>query len=171
MTWRTLAQPPARARRQIQRQISGKAKFLIDENLGSAVARVIRSLDQWHVEYAGEVGLHGKPDEEVYEYAFNRQLWILTHDRDFLNPRRFPFEKCHGVVVLPGANGNEPPLLRAITDVLLLIGDYANLFTTSKIKIADGRIWTIWQWNAETSSVEKWRLRLEDDDTVSEWQA
>jgi Domain of unknown function (DUF5615) len=46
----------------------GKAKFLVDESFGVEAARVIRDLG-WDAELVCDVGLGGRPDEDVMAYA------------------------------------------------------------------------------------------------------
>ena len=66
-----------------------KTRFLIDESLGEGVARVLRELG-WNVVFGPDVGLKRHSDEDVFAYAWREQRVLLTHDRDFLDDRRFP---------------------------------------------------------------------------------
>jgi predicted nuclease of predicted toxin-antitoxin system len=104
----------------------GKAKFLVDESFGVEAARVIRDLG-WDAEFVCDVALGGRPDEDVMAYAQRERRIILTHDRDFLDDRRFPPHRIPGVIVLPGANGGTEILDRELARLLITIGPSADI--------------------------------------------
>ena len=56
MPWKEVELPSQRAIDAFVSQFKKKARFLVDESLGSEAARVIRGLG-WNVKYADEVGL------------------------------------------------------------------------------------------------------------------
>ena len=89
---------------QFSRRFQEQARFLVDESLGVEASRVI-SDSGWDAIYVGDVGLTGRSDEDVMNYAKQEGRIILTHDQDFLDDRRFPMDQNPGVVVLPGAMG------------------------------------------------------------------
>ena len=120
--------------------ISGRARFLIDECLGGDVVRLLAALGL-NARFAPDEGV--RTDEEVYALGWNQRRVILTHDRDFLDDRRFPFHRNPGVVVMPGANGNGDGLLNAIDDVGFLFGEYCHLFPNAKMEISDEGFWTV----------------------------
>ena len=78
-----------------------KARFLVDECLGPEVAEVLRS-NKWNAVFVGEVGLVHHPDENVLAVAWRDNRILLTHDRDFLDDRRFPCHRTTSPEVLPG---------------------------------------------------------------------
>ena len=104
-----------------QREFESKARFLIDESVGMEVARWIRDRG-WNVCYVDDVGLLGRSDEEVLAFAWKEQRILLTHDFDFLDDSRFPFNRNPGLVVLPRATDSRLGLADAIDGVLALIG-------------------------------------------------
>ncbi|MBI4154923.1 DUF5615 family PIN-like protein [Candidatus Woesearchaeota archaeon] len=59
-----------------------KLKFLVDQNVSSATTKFLRKLNL-EVEDVRDVGLKGRPDEEVYEYAKRNNLIIITFDHEF----------------------------------------------------------------------------------------
>lgn len=148
-----------------------KASFLIDENIDPEMAVWIRSSRRWHAWHVSEVGLAGKDDKQVLAYAFKHRLWLLTHDEDFLDDRRFPFHKNHGVIVLPGGDGNRDARREALKDVLGIVGYYDALFPRAKINIVTGRIWTIREHLKELGLHTRRRLRFDANGVVSEWIA
>jgi predicted nuclease of predicted toxin-antitoxin system len=90
---------------------------------------------KWNTTFAGEVGLSGHSDEDVFAYAFRENRLLLTHDRDFLDDRRFPIHRNPGVIVFPGADGSGEPLVAALRSVIPVIGSYRKAFRRFKIHI------------------------------------
>jgi predicted nuclease of predicted toxin-antitoxin system len=125
-----------------ERDFKRKARFLIDESLGVEAARVIRALG-WNAVYVGDVGLGGKSDEDVFAFGWKEDRIILTHDEDFLDDRRFPYHRNPGVIVLPGATGETPGLINAVSGVLRLVGPYREANRGVKIQITEDGIWSI----------------------------
>ena len=65
-------------------------RLLIDESLGVEVADFVREKG-YNTEFVGDVGLNGRSDEDVMAYAWrHKRMLHWTHDRDFLDDRRFP---------------------------------------------------------------------------------
>jgi predicted nuclease of predicted toxin-antitoxin system len=130
-----------------------KARLLVDESLGVAVAELIRS-HGWNVLDASEGGLIGHPDENVFAYALKHDRILLTHDEDFLDDRKFPFDNNRnpGVIVLPSSGGNTV-LLRALGVALRDICSARELFRGAKISISPDRVITIRQRNLGTGAI------------------
>lgn len=62
---------------------------------------MVRSLrPSWLVQHAADVGLAGRSDREVFEWAQARRAIIVTFDEDFADGRSFPVGEHHGVVRL-----------------------------------------------------------------------
>ena len=74
-------------------------RFLVDEDLPRSLARTLRQagLDADDVR---DVGLHGKSDDQVFEYATSRSRILLTADLGFANILRFPLGSHAGVIVV-----------------------------------------------------------------------
>src|SRR6266581_6987702 len=117
---------------EAERRWKGKARFLVDESLGREAALFLRS-NGWNTRSVDEVGLQGRSDEDVHAYAKHDNRIILTHDRDFLDDRRFLVDGHPGVVVLPGGSGESEPLLRAMFNMLKIIGPYRLAYKGSKV--------------------------------------
>lgn len=74
---------------------------LFDQNVPQAVATWLRGLrSSWDVYHATEVGLAGRSDREVFDWAQARQAIIVTFDEDFADRRSFPVGVHYGVVRL-----------------------------------------------------------------------
>jgi predicted nuclease of predicted toxin-antitoxin system len=75
-------------------------------------------------ESVDDVALRGHSDEGVLAFAHRDDRILLTHDRDFLNDRQFPPNRNPGVVILPGANGNDERLVTGLMDLLVTLTPY-----------------------------------------------
>ena len=74
---------------------------LLDQNVPRAVMNWLRALrPSWEVRHAIEVGLGGKNDREIFEWAQSQRAVIVTFDEDFADRRSFPVGEHHGVVRL-----------------------------------------------------------------------
>jgi len=72
-------------------------KFLADENVSPKSVSFLQNLgfDAVHVR---EVGLMGKSDEEVMEYALKERRILLTMDKDFADIRNYPPGTHNGII-------------------------------------------------------------------------
>lgn len=74
---------------------------LLDQNVPRAVGDWLRALrPAWRVSHATEVGLHGRPDDEVFGWAQQHNAVVITFDEDFADLRMYPLGKHKGVVRL-----------------------------------------------------------------------
>ena len=74
---------------------------LLDQNIPLAVAEWLQAVKpSWLVHHAREVGLAGKGDRDVFEWAQSHHAVIITFDEDFADQRSFPVGKHQGVVRL-----------------------------------------------------------------------
>lgn len=72
---------------------------LLDQNVPRAVGDWLRALrPAWRVSHATEVGLHGRPDDEVFGWAQQHNAVVITFDEDFADLRMYPLGKHKGVV-------------------------------------------------------------------------
>jgi DNA invertase Pin-like site-specific DNA recombinase/predicted nuclease of predicted toxin-antitoxin system len=103
MPWRPLEipEPPETAQ-----PLNKKSRFFVDESLGEEAANWLRERG-YSATYAGDVGLLGHSDDDIFSYAWRERRMLLTHDRDFLDDKRFPEHRNPGLVVLPGGDGNQ----------------------------------------------------------------
>lgn len=75
-------------------------RFLIDENLPSAVVGIFTKRG-----FAGEAvadlpELRGKSDEVIFDYASKYNAIIVSQDLDFTNPLRFDLRRVRGLILL-----------------------------------------------------------------------
>lgn len=74
-------------------------RFLADENIAS---KVIKALKEKKIDVLNvyEAGLSAAPDEEILKTARREKRIILTHDKDFGNLIRQPYQSHNGVILL-----------------------------------------------------------------------
>lgn len=58
--------------------------LLLNENLPASLALIFKT-KIGHVEHVSDVGLAGKPDSEIWDYAAGQGLSIATKDSDYLD--------------------------------------------------------------------------------------
>lgn len=137
MKWRRLDVP-----NELPPEFRRRTHFLVDESLGPEVAAFL--VDQgYDARFAGDCGLLGHSDEDVFALAWRERRVLLTHDRDFLDDTHFPEHRNPGVVVLPGGSGEQEPLLRALLRVMWVFGQAPTLWEGSKTTIAADGVMTI----------------------------
>jgi predicted nuclease of predicted toxin-antitoxin system len=127
---------------QAKRMWRKKARFFVDESLGREATEFLRELG-WNVKDVFEVGLDGNSDEDVIAYAFRENRILLSHDEDFLNDQRFPFNRNPGVVILPGGSGDVNALVLALLDLTTIVAPYAGLYYGAKMKINSDLVFSI----------------------------
>ena len=80
-------------------------RILVDENLNK---KHLGSLTDYGIPLIAlnEVLDKGTSDQEVFNYAAENSLSIITMDSDFLSFQNFDFRQSHGVIYLPLPRGN-----------------------------------------------------------------
>lgn len=168
MSWREIPDEPKETVKSFVDRFRKKARFLVDESLGREVATVLNDR-KWNVKFVDEAGLCGRSDEDVMAFAWRDDRILLTHDRDFLDDRRFPPYRNPGVVILPGADGKEADLISALAGLLAIVGPFREGYRHSKVVISSDRIWTFIKRNNETGAMEKTRLRIRKNGPTEIW--
>ena len=76
-------------------------RVLLDENVPQAVAVWLsQTRPDWYVSHANEVGLAGRTDPEVFQWAQTNCAVIVTFDEDFADMRTCPLGGHSGVIRL-----------------------------------------------------------------------
>jgi hypothetical protein len=94
----------------------------------------------------------------------------LTHDRGFLDDRRFPLNRNPGVIVMFGGDGKGDGLPKAIAMVVTLVGNFRYLFPNAKIGISEEGLWSVRLFDREQGSHIRRRLRFGKHGKTWEWQ-
>ncbi len=76
-------------------------KLVLDQNIPRIlVAFVQKHRPTWEVHHVIEIGLEGRSDSEIYEWAQRNEAIVVSFDEDFADARTYPLGKHHGVVRL-----------------------------------------------------------------------
>lgn len=167
MSWRDLGV----SREEIdaaRRIFAKKARFLLDENVDSEAAAFLRQKG-YNVRRSAEAGLAGHPDENVLALAFREDRMLLTHDRDYLNDKRFPPHRNPGVVILPGANGDTKALVVGLLDLLAIVAPFRDLYRSAKVEIGADRIVRMRMRHHDTGRMTTTRYQLSAMQPPQEW--
>jgi predicted nuclease of predicted toxin-antitoxin system len=74
---------------------------LLDQNIPRAIAHWLNARrPEWTVYHTSDVALSGRPDEEIFSWAQQRQAMILIVDEDFADQRSFPIGSHAGIIRL-----------------------------------------------------------------------
>ncbi len=79
------------------------AVFLVDEDLPRSTVSLLKKLNIESIDVR-DCGLRGRSDEEIYEFAVEHKMAILTADRGFGNIHRFSLGSHSGIVILKFSN-------------------------------------------------------------------
>jgi predicted nuclease of predicted toxin-antitoxin system len=75
--------------------------LLFDQNIPQEVTVWMREqCPTWVISHVREVGLSGRPDSEIFQWAQSHQRIVITYDEDFADTRSFPLGSHHGVIRL-----------------------------------------------------------------------
>jgi len=111
----------------------------------------------------------GHSDEDVFARAWVDDRIILTHDTDFLDDRRFPPHQNPGVVVLPGAEGEEAALITSLAGLVSFVAPFREGYRREKVVVSADAEWTFIRRNSKTGAMEKRRFRIPPRGPMEEW--
>ena len=168
MVWRRVPDAPQEEVEAYAKKFREKARFLVDESLGTNAAELLRA-QGWNAKYVAEMNLERRSDEDIFARAWDDDRIILSHDRDFLDDRRFPPHRNPGVVVLPGAQGDEMSLLAALAGLVSFVAPFRKGYRRAKVVVSANNDWTFIRQNPETGRMEKRRLRIPARGALEEW--
>jgi uncharacterized protein with PIN domain len=96
-------------------------RFKLDENLSRSVAELFR-LAGHDAMTVREQGLHGAPDEQVFNVATREGRTLVTLDRDLGQVLRFPPDASAGIIVIDaGPRASHRSLLDRTRELLTII--------------------------------------------------
>jgi predicted nuclease of predicted toxin-antitoxin system len=105
-------------------------------------------------------GISGRDDQTVFAFAWRHRRILLTQDEDFWDDRRFPERRNPGVVILPGANGDQTDMIRALVWMSLLVGRGPEQWRKQKVRITrDGEVYTRFrEWKTGAMVTKRFRF-------------
>jgi len=165
MAWKTLADPPPDWQQTVREK---KARFLVDESLGVGVADLLRGAG-WNAVFAGDLGLLGHADEDIFAAAKREDRILLTHDRDFLSDRAFPPHLNPGIVVLPGGEGQEATLIRALGAVVSVVGRFRESWRGTKVVVCEDETWLV-SSRSDDGRIHQSKYRFPKHGQVEIWE-
>jgi len=116
-----------------------RLRFITDEDVPRSTARVLRDAG-FDVVDVRDVGLRGKSDDDVFEYAQNENRLIITCDMGFSNILNFPPSGNRGIVVVRIPD-SEPidvfnrEVLRAIKEVGENLACHLSIVEIGKVRL------------------------------------
>lgn len=101
---------------------SRKWRLYADNNIEAEIVRFLKSEAGFNVlSVADDPGLRHQEDEFHYNKARQLDRYLLTHDDDFWDDRRFPLHQSPGVIIIPKNEEGQaklfPVLLRQMVEV------------------------------------------------------
>jgi predicted nuclease of predicted toxin-antitoxin system len=163
MVWRPIPTPT-----EINDLFKKRTRLLIDESLGREVATYLRSRGYSAI-FAGDVGLSGRGDKEIFAFAWRHKRMLWTHDRDFLDDSRFPEHRNPGVVVLPGGAGDNDAMAVGLNVALTVFGAGAEIWSKTKSVVSPTGEMTIRSRDADTGKITARRYRLTPRRNAEQW--
>ena len=94
-----------------------KFKFLADENIAFRVVESLR-IEKFDVLSVFEEKLSGASDEKIIKIAKKQKRIILTHDKDFGNLIRQPYQSHSGIILLRLRNQSPRNVVRHLIPFL-----------------------------------------------------
>ncbi len=146
-----------------------RTRILVDESLGREASEWLRG-QGYNVEFAGDVGLTGKSDEDVFAYASRERRIIWTHDKDFMDDHRFPEHRNPGVVVLPGGDGNQQAMAIGMIIAIRVFGQGPATWLKSKSVISPTGEMSIRRRHFDTGKITTTRYRMTPRRYAEEWE-
>jgi predicted nuclease of predicted toxin-antitoxin system len=147
----------------LRRAYYKKARFLIDEQLDTDIAPVLKEMG-WNVETAAEAGLSGRSDEDVLAYAWRTNRILITGDSDFKEERRFPSFRNPGIVIVPSGTDS----YAAVATAVFHVGEYRELYRGDVIEVDRAQTITV-RSTDKTGKRSSSRFRFTKTEFPNEW--
>lgn len=85
----------------VAERVSGRPRIYVDANVPAGVVTHMRTMLRWDVLYVVEhADLRRARDTDHFRMARQFRRTLITLDRDYLDPRKFPLSESGGVIVL-----------------------------------------------------------------------
>lgn len=130
--WKRLPQPTREQRAQFT--LEKRARIYADEDIEEGVVEWLRSKGV-NVKSARELGHRGKPDSFQAALAFKEERFLLTMNaKDFMDDRKLPFHRTHGVLALGSGFRDSNQYGRMIAQLFKVI-PYGDFYAGAKILV------------------------------------
>jgi predicted nuclease of predicted toxin-antitoxin system len=166
MPWQPMPEL-TREERSATRRDRKKARFLVDEDVASEVAEVLREWG-WNAKHATEVDLAHHSDEDVLAYAHRENRVLITHDLDYLDNRRFPPHRNPGVVVVRQFPHQVRVLIKELSRIAKIVGASRDLWRATKISVSPD-VWLVSTFEPDTGRFVNARYRFTKHGDLEVW--
>lgn len=92
-------------------------KFLLDENMPFTLIDFFEKKG-FSVEHLKKIGMGGIKNGEVYKFAEEKEMWIVTRDADFQSYYKFISHNIKGIILIKLTITKTANLLQAMEAVL-----------------------------------------------------
>ena len=145
---------------------------MLDANVDVQVVRnTFQGLGLRIVELPEEMRHHPahRGDPKVLAEAYRRGAFLVTHDRDFLDPEEYPKEVNAGVIVIPGGSGDVEDYLHQIGYLLVAINEAPAFYRNGYFDVReDGSIDAVSE-DPDTGELGYDKLRINDEGDLEVW--
>lgn len=122
-----------------------------------------------NVKTAESLGLCGKSDEAVYAEAWRQRRLLLSYDDAFYNnDRRFPFQACAGLIVLPPNAGQSVGMVNTVGELVPVFSRGRELWWYTKIRLKQDQA-TVRTWERGEGKIEVTRYRIHKHGEIQYW--
>jgi hypothetical protein len=106
------------------------------------------------------LGIMRRDDREVFATGWRHARLLVTHDTDFLDDRRFPVNRCPGLIVLPEFGREMMAFGRLMSAVTYLVHKGREIWFGTKITVTRDYVLTMRTWERAEGYIQTWKARL-----------
>lgn len=133
-----------------------QARFYVDESVDVLAHDALQAFRCRFKTYA-QFGLKGRQDEDHFSVCWREGYILLTQDKDFLDPKRFPDHRNPGVVVIDATS--EAEIIRAIYFLSVIIQPHVENWRGTRVLISHAGEISVWSRNVASGAVQRTRYR------------
>lgn len=112
-----------------------KAKLYADEDIEEAIVEFLKNRGT-NIISARELGYRGKPDSFHAAFSLKQKRFLLTKNgKHFMDDRKFPFNRIHGIIVIQGDMNNIREYVRTLNRLNDII-EFGEVYYGGKIRIS-----------------------------------
>ena len=138
---------------------SPKTRFLMDANMEPWALHVLR-YKHWDVKTCDFANLRRSDDQTVFGAAWRLGRLLITHDRDFLDDRLFPFARCSGLLVLPVCGSVSMQFANLLAGACELVSKGGRLWFHTKIEARRDFTLKVRTWEKSLGHLTEWQYRI-----------
>jgi len=136
-----------------------KTRFLMDANMEPWALHVMR-YKRWDVKACDFAHLRRSDDPAVFSAAWRLGRLLITHDRDFLDDRLFPFAGCSGLLVLPVYGSVSMQFANLLAGACELVSKGGRLWLHTKIEARRDFTVKVQTWEKSLGYLTEWQYPI-----------